>query len=299
MRGASQRRVAQPSPPRWLTPCSWIGTPVNRQGIRGRRASRTGARPRIYRPNACVFLIIQAKYRGFTGDILRHARARPGHPRLNQSATVGWAKRSVPTVWHTALSPRWPPTPPTFALTWARRVPRLCPPYANSNAKCPRGRPAGTIPTVDFLLHHAAASVKKTAVKTHDGARAGSRATARPPASSRRVDPGLHHHRRARHRQRPRNLDRRKRQRFPAELALPRLVDGIEVAHVGEEHEHPHHVRERGPGGCAEPRDVVDDHLGLVGRRRREVRLSRIRGGRNNEAVAIGRHQGRDEQEIG
>ena len=113
MRGASQRRVTQPSPPRRLTPCSWIGTPVNRQRIRGRRASRTGARPRIYRLYACVFLIIQAKYRGFTGDTLRHGRACPGHPRLNQSATVGWAKRSVPTVWHTALSPRWPPT---FAL---------------------------------------------------------------------------------------------------------------------------------------------------------------------------------------
>src|SRR4030081_3396868 len=36
------------------------------------------------------------------------------------------------------------------------------------NAKRPRGFPAGAIRTVDFLLHHGAAIVKKMAVKTHD-----------------------------------------------------------------------------------------------------------------------------------
>jgi hypothetical protein len=38
------------------------------------------------------------------------------------------------------------------------------------NAKRPRGFPAGAIPTVDFLLHHASAFVKKMPVKSHDGA---------------------------------------------------------------------------------------------------------------------------------
>ncbi|HEY4747626.1 MAG TPA: hypothetical protein VIH38_08670, partial [Steroidobacteraceae bacterium] len=40
--------------------------------------------------------------------------------------------------------------------------------HAPWNEKRPRGFPAGAIPTVDFLLHHLAAAVKKTAVKTHD-----------------------------------------------------------------------------------------------------------------------------------
>jgi hypothetical protein len=38
------------------------------------------------------------------------------------------------------------------------------------NAKRPRGFPAGAIPTVDFLLHHTTAFVKKMPVKSHDGA---------------------------------------------------------------------------------------------------------------------------------
>src|SRR5712671_4502361 len=52
----------------------------------------------------------------------------------------------------------------------------------------------GAIPTVDFLLHHCAASVKKMGVKTHDDAHAEIPATARRAGSSRRVDPGFHHH---------------------------------------------------------------------------------------------------------
>src|SRR3954464_12097018 len=38
---------------------------------------------------------------------------------------------------------------------------------ATFRKKRPRGFPAAAIPTVDFLLHHRAAAVKKTAVKTH------------------------------------------------------------------------------------------------------------------------------------
>jgi len=47
------------------------------------------------------------------------------------------------------------------------------------SCKRPRGFPAGAIPTVDFLLHHLAAVVKKTAVKTHDR-RSFTRHAARP-----------------------------------------------------------------------------------------------------------------------
>jgi hypothetical protein len=39
------------------------------------------------------------------------------------------------------------------------------------NTKRPLSFPAGAIPTVDFLLYHLAAFVKKMRVKTHDRAR--------------------------------------------------------------------------------------------------------------------------------
>jgi hypothetical protein len=39
------------------------------------------------------------------------------------------------------------------------------------NAKRPLGFPAGAIPTVDFLLYHFQAFVKKMRVNTHDRAR--------------------------------------------------------------------------------------------------------------------------------
>jgi hypothetical protein len=39
------------------------------------------------------------------------------------------------------------------------------------NKKARSGFPAGAIRTVDFLLHHSAAAVKKLVVKTHDGSR--------------------------------------------------------------------------------------------------------------------------------
>jgi hypothetical protein len=45
----------------------------------------------------------------------------------------------------------------------------ILPTQGSLNAKRPLGFPAGAIPTVDFLLHHARAAVKKMPVKTHDG----------------------------------------------------------------------------------------------------------------------------------
>src|SRR4029077_2495328 len=71
-----------------------------------------------------------------------------------------------------ALQERGPAIPPIIKV--ARGGPRVCflsPRWRETrrpHEKRPRGFPAGAIPTVDFLLHHFALVVKKTAVKTHD-----------------------------------------------------------------------------------------------------------------------------------
>ena len=96
-------------------------------------ARKTGPRPRINRPEACIFLIIQAKYRGFTGK-------RPAGPGPKG----------------TAIGPGRPVRPP-YGL----------PNGSHSKKPAGRSRPSGAIPTLDFLLAHFGRTAKKTAVKTH------------------------------------------------------------------------------------------------------------------------------------
>ena len=87
--------------------------------------------------------------------------------------------------------------------------------------------------------------------------------------------PSFDQHRRTRHRQRPRHLDRGERQRPPAQAALPHLVDRIEFGEVSVELQHAHDIVQRRAGSGAELLDVADDELGLRLGRRREMRLAR------------------------
>src|SRR5882672_4292345 len=171
-------------PPRASSPACWRASsrcaasgaciPVKRHGNRRTSPQEQGRGRESTGPGPCIFLLIQAKYRGFTSGV---------HPcgETRNQGQVAWATTGCrrPAMKKPAGVRGFPPP---------ASVARAPPPQAGegrgggapdigedskshpSNAKRPLGFPAGAIPTVDFLLARLAAPVKKTGVKTLDAA---------------------------------------------------------------------------------------------------------------------------------
>jgi hypothetical protein len=177
--------ACRPCPRTRLTidPCSMTCTPVNRHRNRGPEAPRTGPRPRIYRPGGCVFLLIQAEYRGFTGGGVAQlgAARRPQEPFLAfVSHFRGALRGGFPANNRESAGPSSPldctlvTTQPDHSPKNKGRARRPMDVFSFATVrdmslsyKHPALWAPGAMPTVDFLLSHFRNSAKNDAVKSH------------------------------------------------------------------------------------------------------------------------------------